>query len=71
MPIKNILKQIYPAHGTWRAMIVTPDKQEKNYLGKAGMVMNDSTGPIAAFSKPPPLPPVLGPLFALSLLEMG
>jgi hypothetical protein len=26
--------------------------------------------PIVAFSKPPPLPPVFGPLIALSLFEM-
>ena len=34
------------------------------------LVPNEKMDPIVAFSRPPPLPPVFGPLIALSLFEM-
>lgn len=46
-----------------------PKKQEDNNLGE-GSTADDNTEPILAFNKPP-LPPILGPLVALSLLELG
>ncbi|KAK6274697.1 hypothetical protein POUND7_004406, partial [Theobroma cacao] len=47
----------------------TPRKSENNDSEKGEIVSNDQTKPIVAFSKPPPQPPLLGPLVALSLLE--
>ncbi|OMO79572.1 hypothetical protein CCACVL1_13569 [Corchorus capsularis] len=44
-------------------------KPENNDSTKTESVSNDQTEPIAAFSRPPPQPPLLGPLVALSLLE--
>lgn len=46
-----------------------PKKQENNNTGEEGPITKEKNGPIVAFSRPPPLPPVLGPLVALSLLE--
>lgn len=34
-----------------------------------GRITNERIDPIVVFSKPPPVPPVLGPLVVLSLLE--
>ncbi|XP_057994485.1 uncharacterized protein LOC110656114, partial [Hevea brasiliensis] len=48
----------------------TPKKQKNNDSGEGRRVLNEKTDPIAAFSRPPSLPPVLGPLVALSLFEM-
>jgi hypothetical protein len=47
----------------------TPKKQEKNESGEMGLANKDVADPIVAFSRPPPLPPVIGPLVALSLLD--
>ncbi|XP_022737464.1 uncharacterized protein LOC111290429 [Durio zibethinus] len=47
----------------------TPRKSENNDPKGGGPFSNDQTEPIVAFSKPPPQPPLLGPLGALSLLE--
>jgi len=44
----------------------TPKKQEENEASETKIKMAD---PIVAYSKPPPLPPVIGPLVVLSLLE--
>jgi len=43
----------------------TPKKQEENEASKTRIKLAD---PIVAYSKPPPLPPVIGPLVVLSLL---
>lgn len=45
-----------------------PKKQIDNDVGE-GQIMKEKADPIVALSKPPPLPPVLGPLVVLSLLE--
>ena len=50
--------------------VSTPSRQEKNEPGEAGEITNNHVEPVVTFSKPP-LPPVLGPLVALSLLEMS
>lgn len=44
----------------------TPKNQEKNEMELATKEMID---PIVAYSRPPRLPPVIGPLVALSLLD--
>ncbi|KAF1873524.1 hypothetical protein Lal_00027562 [Lupinus albus] len=49
--------------------ISTPKKQENNEFSEMGLATKEIIDPVVAFSKPPPLPPVLGPLVALSLLE--
>lgn len=41
----------------------------KNDSEGESVVTKEKADPIAAFSKPPPLPPLLGPLAVLSLLE--
>lgn len=46
-----------------------PKKKDDGNLG-GGSTADGKTEPIVAFNKPP-LPPFLGPLLALSLLEMG
>ncbi|XP_019446386.1 PREDICTED: uncharacterized protein LOC109349834 [Lupinus angustifolius] len=48
---------------------LTPKKQENNEFSEMGLATKEIVDPVVAFSKPPPLPPVLGPLVALSLLE--
>ncbi|CAA2986568.1 Hypothetical predicted protein [Olea europaea subsp. europaea] len=47
---------------------MTPKKQVNDDAGEAH-IEKDKAEPIAAFSRPPPLPPFLGPLVALSMLE--
>ena len=51
-------------------MISTPSKREKNSENGAALVPMNNMGSVAAFDKPR-LPPVLGPLVLLSLLEMA
>ncbi|XXG43477.1 hypothetical protein AAC387_Pa01g3506 [Persea americana] len=75
LPVKNILKKNYRNKGAMvysKAGVMTtsvPKKQEDGNLGD-GSSADGKTEPIVAFNKPP-LPPFLGPLLALSLLEMG
>ncbi|CBI34376.3 hypothetical protein AAG906_034028 [Vitis piasezkii] len=70
LPAKNKLKQIYPPKGTWGSASTSTLKREgNNDFREQGTITNEKIDPIVAFSKPPPLPPVLGPLVALSLLE--
>lgn len=47
----------------------TPKKQDKNESGEIGLATKEMIDPIVAYSRPPPLPPVIGPLVALSLLD--
>ncbi|OAY56459.1 uncharacterized protein LOC110608657 [Manihot esculenta] len=71
LPAKYKFKQVYPVAGSWGTVATsTPKKQEINDSGGGRRVLNEKTDPIVAFSRPPPLPPVLGPLMALSLFEM-
>ncbi|KAL3609871.1 hypothetical protein D5086_000891 [Populus alba] len=48
----------------------TPKKQGSNASVQEELVPNEKTDPIVSFSRPPPLPPVLVLLIALSLFEM-
>uniref|UniRef100_A0A7N0UR32 Uncharacterized protein n=1 Tax=Kalanchoe fedtschenkoi TaxID=63787 RepID=A0A7N0UR32_KALFE len=71
-PSKNVLKQFY--HPSWRGgcgIVATssPKKQESHTTGEEKAGMTERPDPIVAFCRPPPLPPVFGPLVALSLLE--
>lgn len=45
-----------------------PKKPLKNDAGEVTIV-KEKVDPIVAFSKPPPVPPVIGPLVVLSLLD--
>ncbi|CAN4077677.1 unnamed protein product [Withania somnifera] len=45
-----------------------PKKQANDDAGEAQMKA-ENVQPLVAFSRPPPIPPFLGPLVALSLLE--
>ncbi|XVF52957.1 hypothetical protein PTKIN_Ptkin05aG0059600 [Pterospermum kingtungense] len=71
LPAKYKFKKLYPMAGSWGTVATsTPKKQENDDFKEGqGSVSNDRTEPIVAFSKPPPQPPILGPLVALSLLE--
>lgn len=49
---------------------MTPKKQANDDAGEGHMVETKANpDPTVAFGRPPPLPPVLGPLVAFSLLE--
>lgn len=49
----------------------TPNKKEANKEFDQGeqLVTKENIDPIVTFSRPPPFPPVLGPLVAFTLLE--
>ncbi|EEF51234.1 conserved hypothetical protein [Ricinus communis] len=82
VPVKYKLKHMYPVARSWVSIAnndillnpdtvatITPKKHENNDFGE-GRRLNEKTDPIVAFSRPPQLPPVFGPLVALSLFEM-
>lgn len=71
LPVKNKVKQIYPIKGAGGMKTIAAPKKKGNNddFVKIGPVMKSRPEPIIAFSKPPPIPPVMGPLVALSLLE--
>ncbi|KAK4804905.1 hypothetical protein SAY86_004722 [Trapa natans] len=57
------------SHGTLAA--ATPMREGRNSSGKeggSGVSFEKKSDRIVAFSKPPPLPPLLGPLVVLPLL---
>ncbi|KAL2517168.1 Uncharacterized protein Adt_13415 [Abeliophyllum distichum] len=58
---------IFSSEGRWVG-IMTPKKQVNDDAGEAN-IQKEKAEPVAAFSRPPPLPPFLGPLVALSMLE--
>jgi hypothetical protein len=50
--------------------ITTPQKHEKEINSTKSVLPKDEDAePLVAFSRPPPMPPVLGPLIALSLFQ--
>ncbi|GFP91861.1 hypothetical protein PHJA_001330100 [Phtheirospermum japonicum] len=61
------LRPIYSSKGRWVGTM-TPRKQI-TYNMNDGHMEKANAEPIAAFSRPPPLSPFLGPLVALSMLE--
>ncbi|KAF5175761.1 hypothetical protein FRX31_034651 [Thalictrum thalictroides] len=67
---KNFFK-VTPIKRTSGNKAILAPKKEVNDLGYGGQqVTSDEGRPIVAFSKPPPLPPALGPILMLSFLEM-
>lgn len=52
--------------------ITTPQKHGKeNNSNDSVLTEDENIEPLVAFSRPPPLPPVLGPLIMLSLFNMS
>ncbi|XP_062074408.1 uncharacterized protein LOC133778478 [Humulus lupulus] len=69
-PAKNKIKQLYHLKDSWGTLATTTAKKPgKDVASEEGTVKEKSDHPIAVFSRPPPLPPVLGPLIVLSLME--
>ncbi|GAV76119.1 hypothetical protein CFOL_v3_19594 [Cephalotus follicularis] len=79
LPVKYKFKPMYPiapSRGNPCLLFLstlatsTPKKEGSNDSRDGGSMTNEKTDPIVAFGKPPPsVPPVLGPLVALSLLQ--
>ncbi|PIA49241.1 hypothetical protein AQUCO_01300232v1 [Aquilegia coerulea] len=68
---KNFLKVTPTKRTSGGNKAILAPKKEVNDLGYGGQHgTSDEAGPIVAFSKPPPLPPALGPFLMLSFLEM-
>lgn len=67
---KSKLKPIYLVTGSrGRVATTTPKKKINEDSPERRAGTKEEAEPTVAFGKPPPLPPVLGPLVALSLLE--
>lgn len=64
-----LLSENYLSLKSGTVAISTPKKQGKDNPGEEGTFTKEKTGPIVALRRPPQLPPVLGPLVALSLSE--
>ncbi|CAH1453632.1 unnamed protein product [Lactuca virosa] len=62
------LNRIYPVKASWVAT-VTPKKVKDDVFEKKEEMKKEEVDPIVTFSKPPPMPPVLGPLVLFSLWE--
>lgn len=59
----------HPWKGRW-VSTVTPRKPTENDATEGHLSKTEpNPDPIVTFSRPPPVPPVLGPLVALSLLD--
>lgn len=65
LPAANKFKTVYPIADSWVATL-TPKKQ---WNSKGEQMTKEKVDAINAFSKPPPIPPVVGPLVVLSLFE--
>jgi len=52
--------------------VTTTQKHGKeNDSSESVITKDENVEPLVAFGRPPPLPPVLGPLFVLSFFEMS
>lgn len=73
LPVTNILRRIYPGQTTQRVMMIsTPKKHKENSdLGEVILPMNKNIEPAIAVFNRPQLPPFLGPLVLLSVIEIG
>lgn len=70
LTVKNKSKLIHPLKGSWGSLASSVQRQGmKNDSEGESVVTKEKADPIAAFSRPPPLPPLLGPLAVFSLLE--
>lgn len=69
--VETTTRQIKPVNGLARLMtITTPQKHEKEIKSTESVLAKDeNVEPLVAFSRPPPMPPVLGSLIALSLFQ--
>ncbi|CAM0903234.1 unnamed protein product [Alopecurus aequalis] len=68
--VETAARQIKPGNGLARLMtITTPQKHEKEISSTESALPKENVEPLVAYSRPPPLPPVLGPLVALSLFQ--
>ncbi|KAM0069930.1 hypothetical protein Hdeb2414_s0001g00007331 [Helianthus debilis subsp. tardiflorus] len=65
---KNTFNNINPVKPSWVATL-TPKKVKDDGFEKTQEMKKEEVDPIVTFSKPPPVPPVLGPLVLLSLWE--
>ncbi|KAJ0482710.1 hypothetical protein HanIR_Chr13g0656921 [Helianthus annuus] len=65
---KNTINNINPVKPSWVATL-TPKKVKDDGFEKTQEMKKEEVDPIVTFSKPPPVPPVLGPLVLLSLWE--
>ncbi|KAL3619237.1 hypothetical protein CASFOL_036807 [Castilleja foliolosa] len=61
------LRPICSAKGRWVGTM-TPRKQISDDISQ-GHMKEDNAEPIAAFMRPPPISPFLGPLVALSMFD--
>ncbi|XP_027362580.1 uncharacterized protein LOC113870182 [Abrus precatorius] len=70
LPAIRRFRQLYSMNGS-RGILATstPRKQENNEAGETGLATKEMVDPIVDFSRPPPLPPFMGTLVVLSLLE--
>ncbi|NP_001142493.2 uncharacterized protein [Zea mays] len=66
-------RQINPVNGLARMpAITTPQRHgNENTSSESVVTKDENVEPLVAFSRPPPLPPVLGPLVVLSVFEMS
>ncbi|XBI57594.1 hypothetical protein VPH35_038959 [Triticum aestivum] len=63
-------RQVVQDAATRVMTITTPKKHEKEISPtESALPKDENVEPLVAFSRPPPLPPVLGPLIALSLFQ--
>ncbi|KAM3263281.1 hypothetical protein P3L10_000275 [Capsicum annuum] len=65
--ITKFIRTTFPS-GSRIVGTMTPKKQANDDAGEA-QIKVENAEPLVAFSRPPPIPPFLGPLVALSLLE--
>lgn len=64
--VKNIF---IPRELKWGATATSVPKKPLNNDVAEALAVKEKVDPIVAFSKPPPVPPVIGPLVVLSLLD--
>ncbi|KAK6935423.1 hypothetical protein RJ641_035578 [Dillenia turbinata] len=68
LPAMHEFNRIFPTSGVTRAMTSLALKKQEDTNFQGG-IKDDKADPVVAFSKPPPLPPVLEPVVLLSLFE--
>ncbi|KAL6547830.1 hypothetical protein OROHE_009535 [Orobanche hederae] len=68
--MSSLMSKLRPTSSSKGRLVgtMTPRKQTNNSTSEAH-IEKEKVEPIAAFSRPPPLSPFLGPLVALSILE--
>ncbi|KAI3691804.1 hypothetical protein L6452_31606 [Arctium lappa] len=69
LPVKNKFIRMHPVNASRVASLTPKKKLEDDDFEKKEEMKKEEADPIVTFSKPPPIPPVLGPLVLLSLWE--